>query len=386
MKKKIAVLTATRSEYGLLRTIIKRLSESDIFDVSVLVTGAHLSGNFGYTVQEIEKDGFSIDKKVDILLQGSGSASISKSMGLALMGFGDYFEEHHLDYLMVLGDRYETLAVCCAAMNARIPIIHLHGGEVTEGAIDEAIRHSITKMSLYHFTSTEEYRRRVIQLGESPDRVFNVGAIGVENILHESKFSREELEDMLNFDLAKSYGVVTFHPVTLEGDCEEQCKSLLKAMSHFKDYRFIITGANADCGGETINRILQEYANKHDNVYFTYSLGMKKYLSALNNAAFVLGNSSSGIIEAPSFGIPTINIGNRQKGRIQADSVINCDSKEEEIVAAIEKAMSPDFREVAKNVKNPYGNGETSKQIVSILEKLVKNQKMDLEKKFYDLI
>ncbi len=386
MKKKIAVLTATRTEYGLLRTIIKRLSESDIFDVSVLVTGAHLSGNFGYTVQEIEKDGFSIDKKVDILLQGSGSASISKSMGLALMGFGDYFEEHHLDYLMVLGDRYETLAVCCAAMNARIPIIHLHGGEVTEGAIDEAIRHSITKMSLYHFTSTEEYRRRVIQLGESPDRVFNVGAIGVENILHESKFSREELEDMLNFDLAKSYGVVTFHPVTLEGDCEEQCKSLLKAMSHFKDYRFIITGANADCGGETINRILQEYANKHDNVYFTYSLGMKKYLSALNNAAFVLGNSSSGIIEAPSFGIPTINIGNRQKGRIQADSVINCDSKEEEIVAAIEKAMSPDFREVAKNVKNPYGNGETSKQIVSILEKLVKNQKMDLEKKFYDLI
>lgn len=386
MKKKIAVLTATRSEYGLLRTIIKRLSESDIFDVSVLVTGAHLSGNFGYTVQEIEKDGFSIDKKVDILLQGSGSASISKSMGLALMGFGDYFEEHHLDYLMVLGDRYETLAVCCAAMNARIPIIHLHGGEVTEGAIDEAIRHSITKMSLYHFTSTEEYRRRVIQLGESPDRVFNVGAIGVENILHESKFSRKELEDMLNFDLAKSYGVVTFHPVTLEGDCEEQCKSLLKAMSHFKDYRFIITGANADCGGETINRILQEYANKHDNVYFTYSLGMKKYLSALNNAAFVLGNSSSGIIEAPSFGIPTINIGNRQKGRIQADSVINCDSKEEEIVAAIEKAMSPDFREVAKDVKNPYGNGETSKQIVNILEKLVKNQKMDLEKKFYDLI
>lgn len=385
MRKKIAVLTATRSEYGLLRPVIKRLSESEIFDVRVLVTGAHLSGNHGFTVQEIENDGFHIDKKVDILLQGSSSASISKSMGLAMIGFGEYFEENQLDYLMVLGDRYETLAVCCAAMNARIPIIHLHGGEVTEGAVDEAIRHSITKMSLYHFTSTEDYRKRVIQLGEAPERVFNVGAVGVENVLNEPKFSRAELSSMLEFDLDKPYSVVTFHPVTLEGDCEEQCKILLEAISQFKDYQFIITGANADCGGEVINRILQEYANNNDNVYFTYSLGMKRYLSALDNAAFVLGNSSSGIIEAPSFGIPTINIGNRQKGRIQAASVINCDTKTEEIIEAIKKAMSPEFRESIKDVKNPYGNGDTSKKIVDILEKLNGNQDVDLQKKFYDL-
>lgn len=385
MRKKIAVLTATRAEYGLLKPIIKCLLESEVFDVKILVTGAHLSGNQGFTVQEIENDGFSIDKKIDILLQGDSSACVSKSMGLAMIGFSDYFEGSQLDYLMVLGDRYETLAVCCVAMNARIPIIHLYGGEVTEGAVDEAIRHSITKMSLYHFTSTEEYRRRVIQLGESPERVFNVGAVGVENVLNEPKLDREELSNMLNFKLDKPYGIVTFHPVTLEGDCERQCKNLLEAISHFKDYQFIITGANADCGGEIINKALQEYADNHENVYFTYSLGMKKYLSALNNAAFVLGNSSSGIIEAPSFEIPTINIGNRQKGRMQAESVINCGTEAEEIIAAIQKAMSQDFRDGIKNVKNPYGNGKTSEKLVSILEELVTNQEIDLQKKFYDL-
>lgn len=385
MRKKIAVLTAARSEYGLLKPVIERLSESEVFDVRVLVTGAHLSVNYGSTVQEIENDGFQIDKKVDILLQGNSGACISKSMGLAMIGFGEYFEESRLDYLLVLGDRYETLAVCSAAMNASIPIIHLHGGEVTEGAIDEAIRHSITKMSLYHFTSTEDYRRRVIQLGEAPDRVFNVGAVGVENVINEPKFSREELSKMLNFELDKPYGVVTFHPVTLEGNCERQCRILLEAINKFKEYQFIITGANADCGGGEINRILQEYANANDNVYFTYALGMKKYLSALNNAAFVLGNSSSGIIEAPSFGIPTINIGNRQKGRIQAGSIINCENEVKDIVEAIQKAMSPQFRETIKSIKNPYGNGDTSEKIVSILEELCKKEKIDLRKKFYDL-
>lgn len=385
MKQTIVVLSSTRAEYGLLRPVIKKLNASDYFEVRILVTGAHLSNAFGLTVREIEDDGYIIDKKVSILLQGDSSGCISKSMGLALIGFGEYFDDRRPDFLIVLGDRYETLAVCCAAMNARVPIIHLHGGETTEGAIDEAIRHSITKMSLYHFTSTEEYRKRVIQLGESPENVFNVGATGVENVLKEPKYKKEELECKIGMKLDRPYGVVTFHPVTLEGNCIEQCKVVMQSMSRFNDFPFIITGANADCGGKEINRMLQLYADENDNICFVQSLGMKGYLSALEYASFVMGNSSSGIIEAPSFGIPTINIGNRQKGRIQARTVINCRAEVEDIVRAINLAMSTEFQCFAKKQKNPYGDGNTSDRILNILEERVKKENIDLKKSFYNL-
>lgn len=385
MKQSIAVLTATRAEYGLLRPVIRALKDSECFEVKLLVTGAHLSSMFGLTVHEIEEDGYKIDKAVDILLQGSNSACISKSMGLALIGFGEYFEEAQIDYLLVLGDRYETLAVCCAAMNAGIPIIHLHGGETTEGAIDEAVRHSITKMSFLHFTSTEAYRKRVIQLGEDPERVFNVGATGIENALKEPKCSREELESAIGMKLTGNFGVVTFHPVTLEGNSVEQCRILLKSIAHFKNLQFIITGSNADYGGDKINEMLQDYAKVNDNACFVYSLGMKRYLSALQYATFVMGNSSSGIIEAPSFGIPTVNIGNRQRGRLQAQSVINCEVQEKDIIEATELAISEKFRNMAKKVKNPYGDGNTSEKIVKILERWLHKEKIELRKKFYDL-
>lgn len=385
MSISIGVLTATRAEYGLLKPVIKQLQEEDAFDVKILVTGAHLSPYQGLTYQEIEKDGFKIDKKIDILLSGDDSACISKSMGLAMIGFGQYFEDAHLDYLMVLGDRYEALAVCCAAMNARIPIIHLHGGETTEGAIDEAIRHSITKMSYYHFTSTEEYRKRVIQLGEQPERVFNVGAVGVENVLHETKLKKEELAAQIGLSLDVPYGVVTFHPVTLEDSVEDQCNELLEAIKQFPDYQFIITGANADSGGAVVNKIFSDFAGAYENIYFTYSLGLTRYLSALCYASFALGNSSSGLLEVPSFGIPTINIGDRQKGRIQADSVINCIPKKENIVCAVSQAMSPEFREKAKKTVNPYGDGMTSVKIKCILKEELLKKPIHLKKQFYDI-
>lgn len=385
MRISIGILTATRAEYGLLKPIIKRLKQIDGFVIKVIVTGAHLSSEHGLTYQEIEKDGIIIDKKIDILLSRDNSASISKSMGLAMIGFGEYFEEESFDYLLVLGDRYETLAVCCAAMNARIPILHLYGGEVTEGAVDEAIRHSITKMSYLHFTSTEVYRRRVIQLGEAPERVFNVGAIGVENALAEPKLSKAELAEDVGLSLKKPYGLVTFHPVTLEDNTMEQCMELLKAIEYFQSYQFIITGANADCGGKEINKMLSKFADLHENLYFTYSLGMKKYLSALNYASFVIGNSSSGLAEAPSFRIPTINIGSRQKGRLKAKSVIDCEPVEKEIVETVKFVMSPPFQESLKSVVNPYGDGNTSGKIASILQEKLSANSIDLKKTFYDI-
>lgn len=383
--KKIFVVTATRAEYGLLKNFIIALKKEDNIEVEVVVTGAHLSEGYGSTYRELEKDGIAINKKIDILVAGTSSVAVSKSMGLAIMGFAEYFDESKPDAVLLLGDRYEMLAVACAAMNSRVPIFHLHGGETTEGAIDEAIRHAITKMSYLHFTSTETYRRRVIQLGEAPERVFNVGAVGVENVLKEPKLTKAELENSIDMKLDSPYAVVTFHPVTLEGNVEAQCNELLKAIIAFPQYKFIITGANADDGGSTINRLFEKYASQHDNVYFTLSLGLKRYLSALQYASFVLGNSSSGIIEVPSFGIPTINIGNRQKGRIQADSIINVGTTTKEIVAAINLAMSENFKRIARNTINPYGDGNTVSKTVSVIKDHLFDKNINLSKKFYDI-
>ncbi|PHS31925.1 MAG: UDP-N-acetylglucosamine 2-epimerase (hydrolyzing) [Alkaliphilus sp.] len=385
MKKKISVLTATRAEYGLLKPVIEKLTAISEFDVRVVVTGAHLSPEFGLTYKEIEKDGIMIDEKIEILLSADTPAAISKSMGLAMISFADYFDKLKPDLLIVLGDRYETLAVSIVAMNQRIPIAHLYGGETTEGAIDESIRHAITKLSYLHFTSTEEYRRRVIQLGEHPDRVFCVGATGIENILKEKLMSKTELENAINFKLDKPYAVVTFHPVTLEdNNSASQFKELLKVCKKRNDMKFIFTKANADTNGRIINQLIDEYVGENEHAVAFTSLGLIRYLSALKYCELVIGNSSSALVEAPSFGVPTINIGDRQKGRLQAESVINCDPTKEEIKKAIDKALTEEHKRKARNTVNPYGDGNTSEKIVAVIRQFLLKDKINLKKKFYD--
>lgn len=384
--KKIAVLTATRAEYGLLKRLIKKLRLCGEFETDVLVTGMHLSPEFGLTYKEIEEDGIPIAKKIDILLSGDSPVCISKSMGLATIGFAEYFAEHTYDLLIVLGDRYETLAVCIAAMNERIPIAHLYGGETTEGAVDECIRHAITKMSYLHFTSTEEYRRRVIQLGESPERVFAVGSMGIENILNETLMTKEQLEASLDFPLNNPFVIVTFHSTTLENNTSAyQCQNLLNAIDKFPSLQFIFTKANADADGRIINNMLSDFVLEHDNCMLISSLGMRRYLSALKYCLFVMGNSSSGLIEAPSFGIPTINIGERQKGRLRAESVLDCSAEEDPIIEKMKEACEAAKTRKYKNIENPYGDGNTSERIVGEVVKMCAQNRISLKKKFYDL-
>ncbi len=384
--KKISVVTATRAEYGLLKPIISKLKKESQFDVRVVVTGTHLSPEFGLTYKEIEQDGIEIDEKIEILLSADTPSSISKSMGLAMIAFADYFSKLTPDMLIVLGDRFEILAICCAAMNQRIPIAHMYGGETTEGAIDESVRHAITKISYLHFTSTEDYRRRVIQLGEQPNRVFCVGAIGIENILNQKLMSKSELEASINFKLNRPYGVVTFHPVTLEGDSStEQMGALLDVCKKREDMNFIFTKANADANGRVINHIIDRFVEENDNAVAVTSLGVVRYLSALKYSAMVIGNSSSGLIEAPSFGIPTINIGDRQKGRLQAESVINCEPITKEIDKSITVALSEEFREKVRTTANPYGDGNTSDIVVDVIKDFLLNGKIYLKKTFFDL-
>ncbi len=384
--KKIVILTATRAEYGLLKPLMLKLGQDEDFDLRVAVTGMHLSPEFGMTVREIENDGIKIDKKTEILLSSDTPAALSKSMGLAMISLSEYFEECAPDALVVLGDRFETLAVCCAAVNARIPIFHLHGGEATEGLIDEAVRHSITKMSYLHFASTERYCRRIIQMGEAPERVFNVGAMGVENALHTDLPDLEDLEKSIGFKLTGRYAVGTFHPVTLEkGTAGKQAQELLKAVDRYKDIRFLFTKANADTDGRIINELLAAYAAGHENFYLVDSLGMKRYLSALKHAAFVIGNSSSGLIEAASFGIPTIDIGDRQKGRTAGATVIHCEPDEKAIEKAINKALTEEFRNTARCAVNPYGDGNTSGKIIGVIRDFILNDRIDIKKKFYDI-
>ena len=384
IKKKICVLTATRAEYGLLKPVIMKLM--DDFDVRVVATGMHLSPEFGLTYKEIENDGIPIDDKIEILLSSDTPTAISKTMGLAMISIADYFKRMNPDMLLVLGDRYETLAVCCAAMNQKIPIAHMYGGETTEGAVDEGIRHAITKLSYLHFTSTEVYRNRVIQLGEHPDRVFCVGAIGIENILNEEMLSKIELEEAIIFKLDKPYAVVTFHPVTLEGDnSADHYQQLLDVCGNHQEMKFILCKANADAHGRVINQMIDNYVKKHDNAVAFASLGMVRYLSAVKYSVMVIGNSSSGILEVPSFRVPTINIGNRQKGRLQAGSVINCQPVYEAIEDALTLALSDNFKEKARNVVNIYGDGKTSGKIFETIKEFLMEDKIDLKKKFYDI-
>lgn len=386
MLKKIAVLTATRAEFSLLKPIIVKLKKEKCFDVKILVTGMHLSSEFGNTYQEIIDSGIKIDKKIEILLSSDSPSSISKSMGLATIGFAEYFSEEQFDGLIVLGDRYETLAVCIAAMNARIPIIHMYGGETTEGVIDEAIRHSITKMSHIHFVSNEIYKRRVIQLGENPHNVFNVGAIGIENVLNVPLMSKNDLASSINFNIDCDFAIITFHPVTLEYmSAKKQFSELLKALDSIMDMKYIFTKSNSDSNGRIINQMIDEYVNTNINSISFDSLGSIRYLSAIKFCSMVIGNSSSGLIEVPSFKKPTVNIGDRQKGRITPASVINCNPNSNEIIEAIHLARSNTFADSIRDLVNPYGDGDTSDKIVSILKDRLIDNKINIKKHFFDI-
>lgn len=386
MRKKVCIITGTRAEYGLLRPLIDKVYRAQNLDLQLVVTGMHLSPEFGLTYKEIEKDGYPIIAKIEMLLSSDTSVGITKSMGIALIGFADCFEQYKPDLLIILGDRYEMLMAASAAMVATVPIAHIHGGELTEGVMDEAIRHSITKMSHIHFTATEEYRKRVIQMGEQPGSVYNVGALGIENIRNMKLLDRKSLEQQLGFHFADRTIMVTYHPVILEEiTTEKQFKDILDVIYEEKDLFVIFTKANSDMDGRIINRMIDEFVGCHKDrcVSFT-SLGQLKYLSALQYCKAVVGNSSSGIIEVPTFGIPTINIGSRQRRRMQAESVIHCKNDKNQIKAALKKALSDDFAKKAACVRNPYEGNQTSDQIIDIINQTLWNG-IEKKKEFYDV-
>ena len=385
--KRIGIMTGTRAEYGLLKSLMQEINKDNDLELYLIVSGMHLSPEFGMTYKEIEEDGFEINAKVEMLLSSDSPAGISKSIGLGVIGFADEFQRADLDMLILLGDRYEALSAAISAMVMRIPIAHLHGGELTEGAIDEGIRHSITKMSYLHFTSTEQYRNRVIQLGENPERVFYVGALGVENIKKINLMTKEELEKSIHFEIDENTVVVTYHPVTLENNTvEEQFLNLLEVLDRNPKIRMIFTKANADTNGRIVNELIDKYAAQNSERACAYmSLGQKRYLSALKYCRIVIGNSSSGIIEAPSFGKPIINIGDRQKGRICADSVINCGYTQQEIQQAMETALTEEFENKARNCRNPYEKENTAANIISVIKDYLLNDKIKLKKGFYDI-
>ena len=385
--KRIGIMTGTRAEYGLLKPLMQEINKDNDMELYLIVSGMHLSPEFGMTYQEIEEDGFEINAKVEMLLSSDSPAGISKSIGLGVIGFADEFQRADLDMLILLGDRYEALSAAISAMVMRIPIAHLHGGELTEGAIDEGIRHSITKMSYLHFTSTEQYRNRVIQLGENPERVFYVGALGVENIKKINLMTKEELERSIHFEIDENTVIVTYHPVTLENNTvEEQFLNLLKVLDRNPKIRMIFTKANADTNGRIVNELIDKYAAQNSERACAFmSLGQKRYLSALKYCRIVIGNSSSGIIEAPSFGKPIINIGDRQKGRICADSVINCGYTQQEIQQAMETALTEEFENKARNCRNPYEKENTAANIISVIKDYLLNDKIKLKKGFYDI-
>jgi len=367
--RKICVVTGTRAEYGLLRWVMEGIRKSTELELQLIATGMHLSPEFGMTVEVIEEDGFKIDRKVEMLLSSDTAVGVTKSMGLGMIGFADALAELKPDLMLVLGDRYEIFAVAASAMIARIPIAHLHGGETTEGAFDEAIRHSITKMSHLHFVAAEEYRRRVIQLGELPEHVFNVGGLGIDNILRLKLLSRDELEEALNFKLEKRNLLITFHPVTLEQNTSaQQMDELLAALAELKDTGLIFTMPNADTEGHVLFRKIEAFCAQHSQACVFKSLGQLRYLSCINNVDAVIGNSSSGLLEVPSFKKGTINIGDRQTGRLKAASVIDCQPERKSISLAISRLYTSAFQATLLKVENPYGNGGASESILSILK------------------
>ena len=368
MKRKICVVTGTRAEFGFMRLLMQQIAGCDDLELQVVATGMHLSPEFGMTYLEIVEAGFVIDAKVEMLLSADSSSAVSKSMGLGMIGFADAYARLQPDLIVVLGDRFEIFAAAAAALIAGIPIAHLHGGETTEGAFDEAIRHSVTKMSHLHFVAADEYRRRVIQLGEQPERVFMVGGLGIDAIKQIKPMEREALEASLDFKLGKHTVLVTFHPVTLEGQSSgRQMEELLAALSALEDTHIIFTMPNADTGGRELIDQVEDFVATHPNARAYTSLGQLRYLSCMRLVDAVVGNSSSGLAEAPSLGVATVNIGDRQKGRLRAHSVLDCAPDRAAIGAALQQAMSPAFRAKLIEAENPYGNGGASEKIAQIL-------------------
>ena len=386
MKSTVCVVTGTRAEFGLLYPLLKKLHADDELELQLVVTGTHLLPEFGNTQNEILASGIPIYSRVLIEVGNGSKAAMAQATGKALTAFAEYFEVHHPDLLIVLGDRFEIFSAATAAALQNIAIAHIHGGETTEGAVDEFLRHSITKMSCLHFTACQEYRKRVIQLGEAPGSVFNVGALGVENVMNLPEISLDELSESLGVDLfAGPYSIVTYHPVTqLAGNVAEEMAQLISALEAFPNMRFIITKANADAGGREINAIWDRERERHPNWSVVTSLGARRYLTALKHAQMMIGNSSSGILEAPAAHIPTVNIGMRQKGRMMAESVISCDCKMDDIKNAIDYVSQDSFRERLAALVAPFGDGNTSEKICEICREFLKN-KTELAKTFYDL-
>jgi len=385
--RKICVITGTRAEFGLLSGLMRLIQQSEETTLQVVATNMHLSERYGNTYREIEEAGFAIDYKVPMLDESGADDSTAtiKAMSRALAGFADAYDALQPDMIVVLGDRFEILCAVEAALIKQIPVAHLHGGELTYGAYDDAIRHSITKMSHLHFTSTEEYRKRVIQLGEQPERVFNVGALGVENIKRVPLMSKEEVERDLNFEIGDRTLLITYHPVTLsDSNPLDDIQALFDALDEHPELRVIFTMPNSDTGGQVIAEAIERYAEQHAERVRAYkSLGMRRYLSVMKYCTAVVGNSSSGILETPSFHIPTLNIGSRQDGRMAAESVCNCGTSKDTISAGFAHILSSEFRAQAAEAKNPYEKEGTAQAIFDVistypLEGIIK-------KKFYDL-
>lgn len=384
MKRRVCVVTGTRAEFGLLQRLMDLIQDHEALELQVIATGMHLSPEFGLTYREIEAAGFSIDRKIECLLSADTSSAVAKSMGLGLIGFADAYAALQPDLLVVLGDRFEILSAVSAALVSRIPVAHLHGGETTEGAFDEGIRHAITKMSHLHFVAADEYRNRVIQLGEQPERVFRVGGLGVDNITRLPLLSREALEESLGCTMARRNLLITFHPVTLEqATSEQQMQELLAALAVLPDTRLIFTLPNADTDSRVLIRMVQDFVATHEQARAYTSLGQLRYLSLMREVDAVVGNSSSGLAEAPSFRIGTINIGDRQRGRLKADSVIDCPPEREAIGQALAQLYSEDFQTSLAGVRNPYGEGGAAEHILRVIS----DYPLDdiLKKSFHDL-
>lgn len=385
--RRIAVITSTRAEFGLLMPVIKELRkyEDEDLTIELVVSGTHLSDSYGHTIDEIEALNIRIDETVVIPVSSNSATDISSNQAETLVRFTELFAKKKYSGIVILGDRYEMLAIAIAAGNTHTPIFHLCGGDTTEGAVDEWIRHSITKMSYLHFPTNVESYNRVIQLGEQPARVFNFGSTSIDNILNVADMDKVEALQSLGLDDCK-YAICTYHPVTMEdGGMEKEIDDFLESIKCFPNIEFIVTKSNADQGGAKINQLLDDADKRIGNLHVFSSLGVRRYLSLMKYSEFVLGNSSSGIIETPAFGVPTVNIGDRQRGRLQSESIINCEPYKDSICKAVEKAMTSEFKDVCRAVVSPYGNGHAAEQIARKIVEVVKENKIDLKKKFFDV-